>query len=263
MKKKRTVKKAIPASWNIPEAFFKDVGKIAGRQKMLHSDGHILLVLHQLPVLGDDGKRERSFFWRNPGGEWRSSLHGDGIAALEKHVAVFAKAVEKLDMHLDTSDGAGDYLKVLRMATPLCRSSQNLVLVLEKLRDALPDDGEVMHLRDQSLWLERSTEFIASDARHGMDFCIAESAERQARASFEASEEARLLNRLVAFFFPVATLAAIGGMNPPDEVFGSKQIWMILGIGMVAGLVLHFSNVFAKWLGRRKRGEEDDLESGL
>lgn len=237
---------------------------MAGRQKMLHIDHHILLILHQLPELGDDGKRKRAFFWRNPEGEWKSSLFGEGIAALEQHVELYAKAVEKLDHHLDHSDDAGDYLKVLRVATPLYRASRNMVLVLEELRDVLPDDMEIMHLRDQSLGLERSTEFIASDARHGMDFCMAESAERQARASREAGDEAKLLNRLVAFFFPVATLAAIGGMNPPDEVFGSRQIWMILGIGMVAGFVLHFSNVLAKWLGKRKRqAQEEENESEL
>jgi len=257
-KKKSSAPNTIPKAWAIPEAFHKGVGKVAGRQKMLHQDDHILLVLHQLPKLGDDGKRKRSYFWRNPEGEWKSSLYGSGIVALEEHVQHFTKAVETLDHQLDTSDDAGDYLKVLRVATPLHRALRNMVLVLEELRDVLPDDLDVMHLRDQALGLERSTEFIASDARHGMDFSMAESAERQARASREAGDEARLLNRLVALFFPMATLAAIGGMNPPHEVFGSTQIWMILGIGLLAGLVLHFSNELSKFLSRKKRQKESE-----
>ncbi|BDS06383.1 hypothetical protein NT6N_14230 [Oceaniferula spumae] len=258
MKQKPAAKSIIPESWAVPESMHHGIGKKAGRQKMIEEDGHILLILHQLPVLGDDGRRKRSLFWRNPEGEWKSKRHGDGIAALQEHVGIFSKAVEKVDAKLDVSTDAGDYLEVLRAATPLHRSCRNMLNVLEQLRDVLPADADVMSLRDWALGLERSTEFIASDARHGMDFCMAESAERQARASKEAGDEARLLNRLVAFFFPVATLAAIGGMNPPNEVFGSTQIWMILGIGMIAGLVLHFSNVFSKWLGRRKREEQQE-----
>ncbi|MBK1829886.1 hypothetical protein JIN77_04060 [Verrucomicrobiaceae bacterium R5-34] len=251
-------KSIIPQSWDVPEAMLHGIGKKAGRQKMIREDDHILLILHQLPELGDDGRRKRSLFWRNPAGQWKSKRHGDGIESLQKHVQIFAKAVEKVDAKLDVSNDAGDYLEVLRVATPLHRSCRNKLAVLEELRDVLPEDAEVMSLRDWALGLERSTEFICADARHGMDFCMAESAERQARASRDAGDEARLLNRLVAFFFPVATLAAIGGMNPPGEVFGSQQIWMILAIGLVAGLVLHYSNVLTTFLNRKKRREREE-----
>ena len=50
--------------------------------------------------------------------------------------------------------------------------------------------------------------------------------------------EARKLNRLVATFFPLATLVAVFGMSPPAEVIKAPGFWLVLVAGIVAGLVV-------------------------
>jgi len=114
----------------------------------------------------------------------------------------------------------------------------------------MPEDHTIMGIRDRGISLERTLELIASDARHGMNFCMAESAAHQAQASRESSKETQLLNRMVAFFFPLATFAAIMGMNPPHEVLGSGSIWTILILG-----------IFAGWLLQKKHCQQNNLSS--
>jgi hypothetical protein len=48
-------------------------------------------------------------------------------------------------------------------------------------------------------------ELIAADAKAGMEFTMAEATNQHALSAQAASHEARRLNRLVAFFFPLAS----------------------------------------------------------
>jgi hypothetical protein len=240
-------KSPIPKSWDIPLPFKQRVGSEVGRQRILQHDDHILLVLHQVPKLDDDGKREPALFWKDPDNQWKSLTHGGGIRALQTHLSHYEEVMEKLDDRLDHAKYAADYFSVLREVKPLLRASRNMVTVLESLRSAMPDDYTIMSIRDQGIGIERSVEFIDSDARHGMDFCMAESAAEQARATHAAGAETRQLNRMVAFFFPLATLAAILGMNPPSEVLGSAHIWLIILLGCVTGWwMLNNKSLFRK-----------------
>ena len=96
-------------------------------------------------------------------------------------------------------------------------------------------------MRDQAVAIDRAIELVAADAKSGMDFTLAESAEQQARFAFEAGIEARRLNRLVAFFFPVATLVAIFGVNNPEEILKLRGFWVVLGLGVIAGIIVLFT----------------------
>jgi hypothetical protein len=58
-------------------------------------------------------------------------------------------------------------------------------------------------------------------------------------ATDAANHEARRLNRLAAFFFPLATLVADFGMNPPDTVWRNPGFWTALGAGVLLGFLVH------------------------
>ena len=84
----------------------------------------------------------------------------------------------------------------------------------------------------------RAIELVANDAKSGMDFALAENTEEQSRFAHEANVEARRLNRLVSFFFPLATLVAVFGMNPPPEVLTMPGFWLVILAGILAGLFI-------------------------
>src|SRR5687768_162403 len=64
--------KIIPSSWELPNIFHGRLGEAAGRQRAMVHDGHLLLILHDVPEPGVP-ERVAVLFWRNPQGVWRSS----------------------------------------------------------------------------------------------------------------------------------------------------------------------------------------------
>jgi len=122
---------------------------------------------------------------------------------------------------------------------PLQRAVRNMAEVLQATRQALPDETRIIILRDQAADLERGIDLIVADAKAGMDFTMAEAASQQALAAESASMEARRLNRLAAFFFPLATLVAVFGMSAPDEVLRYPGFWAVLLGGVMLGLLVY------------------------
>lgn len=55
----------------------------------------------------------------------------------------------------------------------------------------------------------------------------------------QATRVAQRLNRLAAFFFPLATLVAVFGMNPPETVLHSTSFWTVLAAGMMLGFFVY------------------------
>lgn len=236
----------IPASWTLPEAITKRLGDAAGRQRLMSADGHLLLVLHRAPTPEDDEVRHATLFWRNTAGDWSSSPESGGLAALEAHIEAYAKSVHELDARVDGASAPADYFAILRWVNPLLRSSRHLLAVIDAARDAAPDERRLINARDLAVNVERGIDLVASDARAGMEFSLARAAEEQARFTHEATLEARKLNRLVAFFFPLATLVAVFGMNAPESVVISRPFWMVIATGVVAGLVVLAGVTFAR-----------------
>ena len=54
---------------------------------------------------------------------------------------------------------------------------------------------------------------LYNEARNSLDFSIARRGEEQARSSHRMAVSAHRLNLLAAFFFPIATLTALFGVN--------------------------------------------------
>jgi hypothetical protein len=202
------------------------------------ADGHLLLVLHKPPRPEDDDRAGR-FFWRSPDGQWVSSDLGKGTQAMNKHLAEFNDMIEKYDRREEHADDAEDYFAVLRAIGPLQRAACHLHQVLQKARQECPGDRDIINYRDRAYDLERSAEMLYNSARHSLDFAVAKRAEEQAHSSHRMALSAHRLNLLAAFFFPVATLAAIFGTNLPHglERFSPPYPFLVL---TCAGLFLGF-----------------------
>ncbi len=228
----------IPKTWDLPEAISKRLGEKVGKQRLMNEDGHLLLLLHQVPRVEDNEVRTAVVFWRNPAGDWKGSPLGGGLNGLEAHLASYQSAIHALDDAVESAQTAREYFDVMRLVHPLQRSTRNLLEVIQATREALPAEPRIINVRDQAADAERAIELVAADAKSGMDFTIAEAATLQAASAEVANQEARRLNRLAAFFFPLATLVSLFGMNPPESAYREPGFWIVLAAGLVLGLVV-------------------------
>lgn len=229
----------VPKTWDLPDAIRRRLGNSVGRQRLMNEEGHLLLILHQAPKSEDDELRTAVLFWRNLAGEWKSTPTSGGLAGLDAHLALYRTAIHQLDEDVEAANTPRQYFEVMRRMHPLQRSTRNMAEVLQAARQALPDETRMINMRDQAVDLERGIELIAADAKAGMDFTIAEAASQQAASAEMAGQEARRLNRLAAFFFPLATLVAVFGMSPPSEVISYPHSWVVILSGIVLGLVVY------------------------
>jgi hypothetical protein len=234
----------IPHDWQVPGVFVKRLGDAAGRQRAMAADGHLLLVLHEPPSAGVPQRGAR-LFWRDPAGAWRSRPLGDGAHALKRHLAEFADRVDALEKQWQTAAAAEDYYGVLRAIAPLHRTARHLHAVLQEARELVPEDRDLINLRDQAGEIERALELLHGDARNGLDFRVAHQAEQQAERAYDMAVSAHRLNLLAATFFPVATLStiysAIFGMilAHGEQPWSTPALfWCLLALGMVCGFVL-------------------------
>lgn len=228
----------LPKSWELPESILRRLGDDAGRQRLMDEDGHLLLILHQSPEPEDNEVRKPALFWNLPTGEWKSTPEAGGAIALDAHLQNYWKNIHVLDEQVEAAKTPRQYFEVMKHVTPLLRATRNMVAVMQDAREARPEDRRLINLRDRATELDRAIDLVAEDTKAGLEFSMAENTEEQSRFAHEAAVEARKLNRLVATFFPLATLVAIFGMSPPAEVIKAPGFWMVLAAGIAAGLVV-------------------------
>ena len=101
------------------------------------------------------------FFWRDTDGSWKSNNLGPGIQALRKHVTEFVERVEKLDDECQSAVTADDYFHILQEVTPLFRTIRNLHAALQEAREKVPEDRELISVRDLAATAERAAELLA------------------------------------------------------------------------------------------------------
>ncbi|HEY5935951.1 MAG TPA: hypothetical protein VIU61_14985, partial [Kofleriaceae bacterium] len=63
----------IPHNWEVPQVFRERFGTQAGRQRVMHDGGHLLLVLHEVPSRLESAERTARLYWRKPDGSWKST----------------------------------------------------------------------------------------------------------------------------------------------------------------------------------------------
>jgi Mg2+ and Co2+ transporter CorA len=239
----------LPAAWQVPAAFRNRLGKSAGRQRPMFAEGHLLLVLHA-PPKPEQAERKGRFFWRNPLGEWTSRDLGAGIHALALHIDEYEDSVGRLDRMEAQATTVDEYFQVLEQLAPIHRSARNLYDVLQEARQLCPSDSELLNMRDRAYAIERSAELLIHETKTSLDFRMAKRAEEQARASHYMVVAAHRLNMLAAFFFPIATLTAVFGVNLRhgyEERYVPQLFLVTIGAGLLMGLLLTL------FIGRRPR----------
>jgi hypothetical protein len=234
------VKSSLPSAWNgVPELFRARIGEAAGRQRAMATDGHLLLVLHSPPGLNDD-RRDGRFFWRDAAGNWKAT-NGTGAQALRQHLQEFATRLDQLDEQFESAASARDYFELLQAIARLHRSTRNLHAALQQARELIPNDRELLSIRDRAGELERSAELLHTDAKNGMDYTLARNSEELAKRSDAMLVSAHRLNLLAALFFPLATVSAIFGMNLVhgwEHDSSTHAFWIVLIAGFICGLML-------------------------
>lgn len=207
------------------------------------AEGQLLLVLHA-PPSADSDERQGRFFWRDAAGRWTPSGASPAQAGVGDLLREYERAIDALQEVEDHAHTARDYFDLLNRLNPLVRAARNLHQTLQDAREAMPDDRSLILWRDRAYVISRSAELLHNDARHALDFAVAQRAEEEAVTSRRAATAAHRLNILAACFFPIATLAAIFGMNLShglaqwDRQNAPLPLLAVLGIGLALGVVL-------------------------
>ena len=202
----------LPSVWNVPSEFRDRLGDQVGRQRAMLSDGHLLLILHDVPSPEDIGRKGR-FFWRQPDGTWSSNSPGAGPEAVRKHLDEYLDIVTRFEKQDEQATSAADYFSVVYGLAPIHRSARNMHQALQQARELCPQDRDIINFRDRAYRIERTAELLMGDAKASLEFLIAKRTEEQAESSHQMAVSSHRLNILAAFFFPMATLSALYGVN--------------------------------------------------
>jgi hypothetical protein len=227
----------------VPAEFRRRLGDDAGRQRTMVADGHLLLVLHA-PPKPDSAVRAGRIFWRDRTGKWTPSGASPSQPGVGDLLTEYEKANDALQKAEDAASTARDYFDLLNKLNPLVRSTRNLHQALQDAREAMPEDRQLILWRDRAYAISRSAELLHADAKNALDFAVAQRAEEEAEHSRRLAAASHRLNILAAMFFPIATLAAVFGMELRnglerfDEQQGPLPMLAILGVGAVLGLLL-------------------------
>lgn len=233
-------KSVLPADWEIPETFRLRIGDQAGRQRAMFADDHMLLVLHA-PPSPEDVTRKGRFFWRAPDGSWRATIRGAGTNALRNHVEEYFDAVARCEDTENSAQNSGEYFEMLAELGPILHAAKNLYLVLQDARKLVPEDRDLINLRDRAGDLQRTGELLYDVGKNGLDFAVAKRAEEQTKASNRMAIASHRLNLLVAFFFPIATLTAVFGVSFKsglEDRWAPYPFWILIAVGLLSGIIL-------------------------
>jgi hypothetical protein len=237
------VGRLLPPAWDVPAEFRRRLGDQAGRQRTMQAEGHLLVVLHGPPG-ADPDVREGRIFWRDPTGKWTPSGTSPSQLGVGDLLSSFEKALDGLQAAEDAAKSARDYFDLLNRLNPMVRTARHLHQTLQEAREAEANDRQVLLWRDRAYAISRSAELLHNDAKNALDFAVAQRAEEEVVSSRRVAAAAHRLNILAAFFFPLATLVAIFGMElrnglePWDEKYAPLPMLGILGVGLLLGFVL-------------------------
>ncbi len=232
----------LPTAWAVPEEFRNRLGSHVGRQRMMCEGDQVLLVLHA-PPMPDEDERHGRFFWRKADGIWVSDQFGEGPDSIMTHLDQYDQRLGELEKLEDQAKSAEDHFLILEALSPLHRAIRNMHLVIQELRKRHPEAREVINMRDQAYDLERMAELLATGTKNSLDYKIARSAEEQAVASDRMAVSSHRLNMLVAFFFPLATITTVFGMEIRSGLEKLPQpttFMAVIGIGLLMGVFLMF-----------------------
>jgi hypothetical protein len=235
---KKTV--VIPATWELPDAIKIRFGEKAGRQRSMFHEGHLLLILHTAPE-PEENDRNGVLFWKTSGGDWLTTAHGNGLAALESHIGVYHDRIEDLDQSLDITRDAAGLFKILSSVAPILRAAKNMTKALQSARELTGNDREIITLRDEAEMVEQQAELLWLESKNALDFDIAKRAEEQSEQSEEISLAAHRLNLLAAIFFPITAIASVLGVSIETGLEGwltPLRFWLVMAMSLGFGVLL-------------------------
>jgi len=231
----------IQPNWSsFPEEFRQRLGSTVGRQRLMHSEGNLLIVAHHVPEHDEIGRRG-ILFWRDTAGEWRSSNGDPGKAALGMHLNRYSKRLDEYELAESNAVQADQYLSLLEGLAPVVRSSRNLLETLEEARKAIPDDRTLIDHRDRAYDLSRQADLLYESTKNALDVAVVRRADEQAQTSRKMMLAAHRLNILAAMFFPFATLGAVFGTTLTDNwtwAHSSIPFVLYILVGGISGLLL-------------------------
>jgi Mg2+ and Co2+ transporter CorA len=235
----------IPHNWDVPQVFRDRFGTRAGRQRVMHADGHLLIVLHEIPDPKDPDTLEARVYWRKPDGTWKSQGSGaTTIAALRAHVETFVAAIDALEHKAAKASRAKDWFEIMHASAPLHRMVRNQSATLAEARDLVKGDKELIAVRDTAQENERSIELINHHARAGLDYTIAANAEASAKGTEHVIESQHRLNLIAATFLPITAISALLGMNLDHGLTGFSGpyvFWAVAAGAFLLGLIVRAS----------------------
>ncbi len=241
--------KRLPSSWRLPETIKNRFGQRgSGKQRAMVADGHLLLVLHKVPQPGDR-TREGVFFWREPDGNWHHSGGGIGIQPLNKHLQAYNEAEEHFNAIYEQAQSAEDYFRILEGMLPLRRSTKNLYVTLQSAREDIPDERDLIGLRDWAYDIDRNLDLIYENTKNALDYSIARQAEEQATLAAISVEAGHRLNILAAIFLPLTAITCLFGMNVVSGLEGYRFVtfWSIAFFSLFLGWAVRRWVISGKW----------------
>jgi len=233
----------LPHTWAVPEIFRRRLGEQPGRQRAMHAEGHLLLVLHA-PPSPESPTREGRFFWRDPAGNWTPTGTAPSQPGVGQLLGDYERAIARLQDAEDVAQTAREYFDLLNHLNPLARSARNMHDAIQEGREAEPNDRQLLLWRDRAYAISRSAELLHNDAKNALDFAVARRAEEEVESSRRALTAAHRLNTLVACFFPIATLGAVLGVNLHhglenwDRQYAPLPLLAMLAGGLLMGILL-------------------------
>ena len=235
----------IPHNWEVPQVFRGRLGTHAGRQRVMHADGHLLLILHEAPGKAEATERGARLYWRKPDGTWKSTGSSVAtIAALRAHVEELDAVADAMEVRANKASRAADWFALLHESAPLLRVVRGMSATLQEARDLAKTDRDLIALRDAAQEIERAIDLIHGHARAGLDFAIAKAAEDNATHTKHVQESGHRLNLIAATFLPITALGSLLGMN---LVHGFEKwqapwaFWAVAAAAFLLGIIVRAS----------------------
>ncbi|MEM1059807.1 MAG: CorA family divalent cation transporter, partial [Verrucomicrobiota bacterium] len=232
----------IPEAWTVPPVFRERLSQHFGHQRAMLADGHLLLVLHEVPLPGQVDRAGR-LFWRDALGRWECTGAGEGLPALERLLETYSEELDRLLRVVERAQLGQDYYRALKAILPVERAASNLHAALVDAREGLREAKnarEVIHLRDRSGENARQAQLMIEDARATLDYLVASQSMEQSELNRKLNVTTRRLNLLIAVFFPLTAVSTVFGMNLVHGLEGAPvaAFWMTVLASVGLGVIL-------------------------
>lgn len=225
----------IPAHFALERELVEQLSGRPGHQRCIEGDDELLLVLHEVP-LSLKPERTAVFFWKDRKHVWHGPNAG-GLGDMHRLLDGYTKAIDQYEEALENVHNAREIFTILRHATPLARSTRNLVAALGDVLD-VQEDHEITRTLDRAKELERAAELLTFDARTTLELYRTEQAEDQAEAAEKLTVIAFRLNLLAGLFLPLVAMGGLFGMNVKLPKFVDELFWGIFVSALTLGIVL-------------------------